>query len=244
MTRAKPATVHELDAGARAAAEAAPDVEAPTGLAALREPFLPSQVGKLPRITCRECSDSRSKVCAEHRKSKCEECGNWITDRHVHLDFVGHGFVTQRLLDVDPNWTWEPFALDPQGLPALDRYGNLWIRLTVCGQTRIGVGDGGTMKVLIGDALRNAAMRFGVALDLWARGSEDEKQTDDERLPEPDWTARRCKAVLLEMFGDDKTKAAEAWRLGKGDDREPSETLAQELYDEWVENQPAEEVEA
>ena len=26
------------------------------------------------------------------------------------------------------------------------------------------------MKVLIGDALRNAAMRFGVALDLWAKG--------------------------------------------------------------------------
>ncbi|HKN46238.1 MAG TPA: hypothetical protein VJW23_20185, partial [Propionibacteriaceae bacterium] len=37
------------------------------------------------------------------------------------------------------------------------------------GVTRIGVGDGQTMKVKIGDAIRNAAMRFGVALDLWAK---------------------------------------------------------------------------
>lgn len=85
------------------------------------------------------------------------------------LDFVGHAAVTDRLLTVDPNWSWEPFALAPDGLPALDRGGNLWIRLTVCGVTRIGVGDGKSPKECIGDAIRNAAMRFGVALDLWAK---------------------------------------------------------------------------
>ena len=47
--------------------------------------------------------------------------------------------------------------------------GNLWIRLTVAGVTRIGVGDGKSMKEIIGDAIRNSAMRFGVALDLWAK---------------------------------------------------------------------------
>jgi hypothetical protein len=86
------------------------------------------------------------------------------------LDFVGHADVTDRLLSVDPRWTWEPLGLTPEGLPALDRFGNLWIRLTVCGVTRIGVGDGKSAKELISDALRNAAMRFGVALDLWAKG--------------------------------------------------------------------------
>src|SRR5690606_32615245 len=39
----------------------------------------------------------------------------------------------------------------------------------ICGVTRIGVGDGKSAKECIGDAIRNAAMRFGVALDLWAK---------------------------------------------------------------------------
>jgi hypothetical protein len=85
------------------------------------------------------------------------------------LDYVGHAATTDRLLEVDPGWTWEPYALDDHGLPALDKQGNLWIKLTVCGVTRPGVGDGKTAKELIGDAIRNAAMRFGVALDLWAK---------------------------------------------------------------------------
>ena len=87
----------------------------------------------------------------------------------VQLDYVGHAAVTDRLLTVDPEWSWEPFALDDHGLPALDRAGNLWIRLTICGVTRIGVGDGKSAKEVVGDAIRNAAMRFGVALDLWAK---------------------------------------------------------------------------
>ena len=85
------------------------------------------------------------------------------------LDYVGHAAVTDRLLSVDPHWAWEPFALTPEGLPALDKSGNLWIRLTIAGVTRIGVGDGKNAKEVVGDAIRNAAMRFGVALDLWAK---------------------------------------------------------------------------
>jgi hypothetical protein len=105
---------------------------------ALRKPFPPESVGKLPK-------------------------GGTM------LDYVGHAAVTDRLLTVDPDWSWEPFALGQDGLPALDRAGNLWIKLTVCGVTRIGVGDGKNAKEVIGDAIRNAAMRFGVALDLWAK---------------------------------------------------------------------------
>ena len=78
-------------------------------------------------------------------------------------------------LKVDPEWTWEPVAVEPSGLPMLDSNGGLWIRLTVCGVTRLGYGDadgkrgGSAVKEAIGDALRNAAMRFGVALDLWSK---------------------------------------------------------------------------
>ena len=114
----------------------------------LREPFPADQVGKLPK-------------------------------GGVTLDFVGHGFLTQRLLDVDPLWTWEPMALDANGLPLLDENGGLWIKLTVCGVTRLGYGDAGgrkgsnAIKEIIGDALRNAGMRFGMALELWCKGDPD-----------------------------------------------------------------------
>lgn len=62
------------------------------------------------------------------------------------------------------------FDLDEHGSPV-----GMWIKLTVGGVTRLGYGSvpsgqADAVKVLIGDALRNAAMRFGVALDLWAKG--------------------------------------------------------------------------
>lgn len=127
-------------------------------------------------------------------KGKCQECGGYHGLPAAHLDFVGHAAVTDRLLSVDPTWTWEPLAFDERGLPALDRDGNLWIRLTVCGVTRIGVGDGPSMKERIGDALRNAAMRFGVALSLWTKdelesGHSEDKATDHGASAPQDATA-------------------------------------------------------
>lgn len=84
------------------------------------------------------------------------------------LDYVGHASVTDRLLQVDPEWTWEPMAVNEHGAPVVSD-GGLWIWLTVCGVRRPGWGDGKNIKEMIGDAIRNAAMRFGVALDLWAK---------------------------------------------------------------------------
>lgn len=111
----------------------------PENATALRKPFPPESVGKLPK-------------------------------GGVMLDYVGHAAVTDRLLTVDPEWSWD-FALHrADGTPILDDgSGNLWITLTICGVTRKGVGDGKNAKERIGDALRNAAMRFGVGLDLWAK---------------------------------------------------------------------------
>ena len=146
---------------------------------ALRKEFPKEAIGKLPKLTCKQCKDSHTKVCGRHTKVNCKACGNWISERHVDLDYVGHATTTDRLLSVDPTWTWEPVALDQQGAPALDKEGNLWIRLTVCGVTRLGCGDGPEMKQRIGDALRNAAMRFGVALDLWSK-AELESHVEEE----------------------------------------------------------------
>lgn len=91
------------------------------------------------------------------------------------LEYVGHAHVTDRLLQVDPFWSWEPLAFDADGLPKFDEHGGLWIKLTVCGVTRIGYGEPqgsdffDKRKGAVGNALRVAAMRFGVALDLWSK---------------------------------------------------------------------------
>lgn len=136
-----------------------------TGLKALMAPFPPNQISKLPKPTSKD-----------NPKGKCSECGGWHGLPAVHLDYVGHAALTARLLEVDPMWTWEPVGFDDKGLPALEGNGGLWIKLTVLGVTRFGYGDaqgktgGDAMKERIGDALRNAGMRFGMALDLWHKG--------------------------------------------------------------------------
>lgn len=105
----------------------------------------------------------------ELRKPFPKEVIGQLPKGGVQLDYVGHAAVTDRLLEVDPTWSWEPLGVRENGLPAVDDGGNLWIKLTVNGVTRIGVGDGKNAKECISDAIRNAAMRFGVALDLWSK---------------------------------------------------------------------------
>ena len=141
------------------------------------KPFAPNVIGKLPRVTCPTCSD-RDKNCTQHAKGRCAECFQYISTAHIHIDFVGHAPLTARLLELDPLWAWEPMAYDPDGSPLIKTRGKqstMWIKLTIQGITRPGVGIAPSSKEelekeLIGDALRNAAMRFGLALDLWAKG--------------------------------------------------------------------------
>ena len=145
----------------------------------LRDPFPPDKVGKLPRYT-----GPRNVAKAERERATCEVCGKYHETQSIHLDYVGHAEVTNRLLDVDPEWGWEPFATDADGLPLIAVRGDeaeLWIRLTINGITRPGVGSAAAdhsdlAKNLISDALRNAAMRFGVALDLWSKAGDDEER--------------------------------------------------------------------
>lgn len=139
----------------------------------LREPFPAEQIGKLPKPTKKD-----------NPKGRCDVCGGYHGLPAVHLDYVGHAAVTDRLLKVDPSWTWQPLAADEDGLPLTTHAGlydgtvGLWIELTVAGVTRPGFGDGRNIKEAISDALRNAAMRFGVALDLWAK--EDLSEQEEE----------------------------------------------------------------
>ena len=152
------------------------ETETPTtGLPLLRVPFPSHQINQLPKAG-------------------------------VLLDFVGHAALTDRLLDADAGWNWEPLAMSERGLPLRDDEGGLWIRLTVCGVTRLGYGHAGSkqggdaVKELIGDALRNAAMRFGAALDLWHKGElHVEAPADSGPPPAPDgyenWLLTLAKAA-------------------------------------------------
>ena len=153
------------------------------GLLKMREKFPPHQISQLPK-------------------------------GGVMLDFVGHAALTDRLLDADPAWNWEPLHIDPAtGLPALDAIGGLWIKLTVCGVTRLGYGDAGdkkgcnAMKERIGDALRNAAMRFGAALDLWHKG---DLHADAQESPPPETRITSDQAAeireMIDHSGVDRDK--------------------------------------
>lgn len=176
----------------------------------LRKPFPKGTVGLLPKVTCRDCADKRA-TCQQHRKAQCPTCKNYVSSAHIHIDFVGHAAVTDRLdTVVGPNdWNWEPMSFTDEGTPRLDRAGNLWIYLTIHGVKKPGVGDGSTSaKELIGDAIRNAAMRFGVARDLWTKEeleshieapeNKNEKPTDSlpSRQPEQAPAAPSARAPI------------------------------------------------
>jgi hypothetical protein len=99
-----------------------PGGDVPKWAAKLQEDFPPDQVGFLPQVWCKACSDAVKKgtgaACGQgdgdrkHVKKKCEDCGNNITTAHFHTSYVGHAHITRRLLDVDPRWSWEPMGRD------------------------------------------------------------------------------------------------------------------------------------
>jgi hypothetical protein len=188
----------------------------------LREPFPADSIEKLPRITCPACS---KKQCNQHQRQKCNVCNAYISTQHIHLDYVGHAAVTDRLLQADPEWTWEPVAFGPDGLPKMDGQGGLWMRLTIDGVTRLGYGDAAgktgpnAVKEAIGDGIRNAAMRFGVALDLWAKGDLASQRADNEQA---DDQARDIRPAQASGPPADQTPPADLtpkqalWRYAQG----------------------------
>ncbi|MFG2970886.1 hypothetical protein ACGFZS_47220 [Streptomyces sp. NPDC048288] len=156
----------------------------------LREPFPQTEIRHLPRVWCGACKNSRGQGCNQHQMAKCPKCKQKMpSGGHIDLPYVGHAEATNRLLNVDPFWDWEPLTVDERGLPQADGYKGLWIRLTVCGMTRLGYGHAGdktggdAIKEVIGDAIRNAGMRFGMALDLWTT-SDLEIVESGEQPPE------------------------------------------------------------
>jgi hypothetical protein len=94
----------------------------------------------------------------------------------MQLDFVGHADITRILIEIDPLWSYEPCGWD-NGRPAIhveNGMATMWGYLTIYGKKMLGVGSVRADKQeldkeLVGDFLRNAAMRFGISLSLWTK---------------------------------------------------------------------------
>lgn len=170
----------------------------PEQAAALRAPFPASAIGKLPK-------------------------------GGTTLDYCGHAAVTDRLLAVDPDWCWQPDRT-PDGRWDVVTVGNdscLTGTLTVCGTTRPCVGIASTksfelLKQLQSDAIRNGAMRFGVALDLWSK--------EELHAPEPTTTiaappSRRQR--FLDACGGDIEKAKALYPA-------EADVMTDERFDEFL----------
>ena len=85
-------------------------------------------------------------------------------------------------------------------------------------------------------------MRFGVALDLWCKGGEDDKDTADHATPPVRvvWNAATVKQQLVELCEGDKSKAAEVWKDMDGDSLDTfGPSSAAVMLSDW-EHAPAE----
>jgi hypothetical protein len=145
----------------------------------LREPFAPSQIGKLPK---------GGDDVAKSAYQRCEVCKQKAPPHHWHVDYVGHAIVTDRLNRVVGTDGWS--YTRPERVH--DDRGKLLAvisEMTILGHTKgIEVGGpatsastyAGQLKTAISDYICRAAMRFGVALDLWAK-QELESLTYEDR---------------------------------------------------------------
>jgi hypothetical protein len=118
----------------------------------------------------------------------------------TQLDFVGHADITKILIEIDPLWTWCPCGWE-NGRPAITVVNGMavmWASLTVHGKTMLGVGTvkhdkADVDKELVGDFLRNAAMRFGICLSLWTK-----QEWDDTSKPASIPVQKSPKAPVVE----------------------------------------------
>ena len=112
----------------------------------------------------------------------------------VQLRYLSHIWVRKALQDADPDWYWEPMGYDSDGQPVIERdsQGNpvgFWIWLHLLGTKMPGYGSvepgkRDAVKELIGDSLRNAAMRL-IGGQLWVKEAAKKKPAAKKKEPLP-----------------------------------------------------------
>lgn len=115
-------------------------------------------------------------------------------------DFVGHADITRILIEVDPHWKLVPIMWE-EGRPKIHIVNDdatCWFEFTLLGQPRLCVGTAKAKspdldKILYGDALRNAAMRFGIGLSLWTKQEWEDLDNYKESAPKQKQTGTASK---------------------------------------------------
>jgi hypothetical protein len=143
----------------------------------------------------------------------------------IELKYLGHSDTSRALTECDPGWTWEPMGFTDDGQPVLvtndqGQPVGLWGWLTVCGIRRpaygsVMPGKGEAVKELIGDLIRNGAMRFGVAGGLWSKAdraeSHEKPSKAPRKKPEGDDTKEQGRDVyeaLVKEYGKEAVNGA------------------------------------
>jgi len=157
---------------------------------------------------------------------------------NIQLDYVGHAEITKILIKIDPLWDWRPLKIDDDGLPAYrveNGMAHMAGELTLLGHTRLAVGSAphnkqDLLKELVSDFIRNAAMRFGVALSLWSK----EEWSDSPAPAKPaKKTAAKKTAAPAPAVADDELVDRETlerfFAACRGANLDPQEVAAQAL---------------
>jgi hypothetical protein len=132
------------------------------------------------------------------------------------LSYVSHAEITRILIEIDPMWNWQPVAWQ-DGRPATHEANGMitmWGTLTLLGKDLIGVGSVRSdkpdyEKELVGDFLRNAAMRFGICLSLWTK-QDQSSQSPIRSLP----SAHPAQGMSADQVEQSFVQAANVIKIG------------------------------
>jgi hypothetical protein len=170
--------------------------------------FPAEHVGHRPEIWCADCKAGQWACVDGHLVERCSVCHQDVTTAHVHVSYIPHARVRERLDDVDRDWSWEPMARDEFGRPAMDG-GSLWIHLTVGGKTVIGVGDapgevaGRGRRQAVSSAIKNAAEALGVGRYLRMQEPEQPPVQPKQLPARPVEDKPKDAAALIERIIDE-----------------------------------------
>ena len=157
---------------------------------------------------------------------------------NIQLDYVGHAEITKILIKIDPLWDWRPLKIDDDGLPAYrveNGMAHMAGELTLLGHTRLAVGSAphnkqDLLKELVSDFIRNAAMRFGVALSLWSK--EEWSDSPAPAKPVKKTAAKKIAAPAPAVADDelvDRETLERFFAACRGANLDPQEVAAQAL---------------
>lgn len=141
---------------------------------ALRAPFPPEQIGKLPKVKRDDGNPESCSVCGGYHAKGAAA---------LHLDYVGHAWLTERLNNYGGDW--ELVRVDGPNFPD-DKL--VWMEavLTIDGVRRSEVGCALLTKeewpkLLWSDVLTRCAMRHGIGLAMWQKDTPVGEDRDPPR---------------------------------------------------------------